>query len=181
MPTLGDTRTLRAIGTVHEVLDQLQAATTRDDQAEKALRGLNTWRSGLIGLLVVSSIPGIMLAAGTDGLALVVVIPVWIALIAAIIAISVRVSREAKSDFDDEKLALVSSFLSVMAQDVPRKAKCSVMINSDGYRKHGQLVEKTGGALFSPDRSMRYVDPWGLVCGEVSTTARHLRSRSSRT
>lgn len=69
-------------------------------------------------------------------------------------------------DFADRKRDIARQFFAVLAQDIPWKARCRVQLNDDGFEKHGQVSEKTGG-IFSDVKTVAYQDPWSFLAGRL--------------
>lgn len=62
-------------------------------------------------------------------------------------------------NLDDRKILAPIKFLEVLQADIPPRSPVRLMVNFEGYRKHGRRLAQTGGILASTKRS-RYEDTW---------------------
>ena len=79
---------------------------------------------------------------------------------------TVRRSYFAGEDIENRRLSGPQHFLEILGNDVPRKGKCTLSLNFDGYLKHGKLVSKSGS--FLTGTQAMYQDNWlsakGILC-----------------
>lgn len=114
---------LAAEGTVTELVDHLARVASADTVAERAKK-----RSGWgIFLCILVGIAG--LAALPQPLNFVV----GALALAGFVACTVRYSRQSRADYEDRKLEVARQLLQVLGQDIPRKAKCHLLIRDGAF------------------------------------------------
>jgi len=127
---------LRAAGTTEEVLARIDAWDRRDAQAEAGKRKWGVW----IAVAALGVVGSLLLACASVYLGLLAA-----PALAALVYCIVMYSREARLDFEDRKMTAAAALLSVLAQDVPRKGKCQVVVTEGNLRLIDR--QKTGGML----------------------------------
>jgi hypothetical protein len=155
-------------GTVDEILNGLRDLQKRDDliEAQARLCGKKATRWGIgLGVCFVLGIISLVLSLlPLFG----VVFVVGIACLICMIYWIVQSSRWSAQDMEDRRLALALKFFEVLGRDVPKKAKCAVDINFDGYLQHGQLLEQQGGGWLNPITVKKFADTWFTARGRLS-------------
>lgn len=74
-------------------------------------------------------------------------------------------SNWAKQDMENRRLALAHHFFAMIGKDVPRKAKCGINLDFDGYRVHGKLLAEEKGGWQNPISRFKYEDTWFTARG----------------
>jgi hypothetical protein len=157
--------TFTQTGRVEDILNGLRELQQRDDLIEEQVRvcgkqaGKFGWGCGVSFLLCFLAILLPFIAILT--------VPAVVACLVGIIYWGVQRSKWAKQDMEDRRLALALQFFEVLGRDVPKKARCALEVNFDGYQNHGQLVEQQGGGWMNPVRTLKYADTWFTARGTL--------------
>lgn len=149
---------IQITGPVATILAELDRSAA-EDAANVRRRSRAKWgiAGSILGLIVGFIVGGTVPSLGG---------PLILLSLVALIVCLVRYVRCRRLDFEDRKRDIARQFFAVLAQDIPRKARCRVWLNGDGYLKHGQVSDKTGG-VFSNVKTASYEDPWGLLAGRL--------------
>lgn len=70
-------------------------------------------------------------------------------------------------DLENRKIFTGMELFSVLGQDIPAKAQCSLDIDFQGYRKHGKLLNKKTEGIFGSIRIYEYEDSWFSASGKL--------------
>jgi hypothetical protein len=145
-------------GPVTTILAELDRSAAADT-ANARRRSRAGWgiAASIVGLII-----GFVCAVPLPPLGGILIMLAPVALIVSLVCY-IRCRRR---DFEDRKRDIARQFFAVLAQDIPRQARCQVRLNGDGFEKHGQVVEQTGG-LLSSLKTISYEDPWGLLAGRL--------------
>lgn len=168
---------IQITGPVATILAELDRSAA-EDAANARRRSRAKWG---IGGSIVGFIVGFIAAGKVPSLGG----PLVLLSLVALIVFLVCYIRCGRRDFEDRKRDIARQFFAVLAQDIPRKARCRVWLNDDGYLKHGQVSDETGG-FFSDVKTASYEDPWGLLAGRLhdgssfKVTITHLVKRKSK-
>ncbi|MHB9133219.1 MAG: hypothetical protein ACYDBB_19285 [Armatimonadota bacterium] len=156
-------------GQIPDILQRLDVLQKRDqyveDQMAACKKAMIPWWIGLVAGIIL------LIIGGATGLTVLVILAVLGLLVCVpfLIYWGIKLSGWSKENIEDRRLQLPRHFLGILSSDFPKKGKCSVNIDFNGYKVHGQLVEqeKTGGFLSPTIRVFKYSDTWFTAKGKL--------------
>lgn len=148
-------------GKVDELLAQLNALEQSDDvvEAKQKKAGIGC---GVGVLACILCVVGTVLTNG-DNMALVGLL---VLCVIATIAMAVLFGVYASRNLEDRRIEVAKTLLTILGKDVPAKAKCSLSVSFQDYKKHGAKTGEEGG-FFASVKVSTYEDTWLQVRGTL--------------
>ncbi len=151
---------LQITGPIPTILNTLQILQRQDKEVERKIRIFSGISIAGWVLVVISGFIAIQSAMPA-----LLTIPTLLAI--GSIFTSIMWYRNNQENIEDRRLTAPEKFLYFLGHDIPKKGKCSLQLNFDGYLKHGKLAANTGGGFFGGVREKNYSDNWFVSKGTL--------------